>query len=46
MAYRYSGLRDGAFSDVVDALTSEFAHEIGPVLRFIYRYSYTVHTTL
>ena len=30
MAYRYSGLREGDFSDLVDALTSEFAHEIGP----------------
>ena len=30
MAYRYSGLRDGDFSDMVDALSSEFSHEIGP----------------
>jgi hypothetical protein len=30
MAYRYSGLREGDFSDLIDALSSEFAHEIGP----------------
>jgi thioredoxin len=30
MAYRYSGLRDGDFSDIVDALAREFTHEIGP----------------
>ena len=30
MAYRYSGLRDDDFNDLVDSVTSEFAHEIGP----------------
>ena len=30
MAYRYSGLRADDFSDLVDHLTSEFSHEIGP----------------
>ncbi len=30
MAYRYSGLRQDDFSDVVDTLTSQFTHEIGP----------------
>ena len=30
MAYRYSGLRQNDFSDLVDSLTTEFANEIGP----------------
>ena len=28
--HRYSGLRKDDFSDLIDTLTSEFAHEIGP----------------
>jgi len=30
LAYRYSGLRRDDYIDVVDALTSQFSHEIGP----------------
>jgi hypothetical protein len=30
MAYRYSGLRDNDFNDLIDSLTTDFSHEIGP----------------
>lgn len=30
MAYRYSGLRNDDFNELVDNITSEFTHEIGP----------------
>jgi thiol-disulfide isomerase/thioredoxin len=30
MAYRYSGLRANDFNDLIDSLTTDFSHEIGP----------------
>jgi hypothetical protein len=30
LAYRYSGLRKDDFTDIIDNLTSQFTHEIGP----------------
>ena len=30
LAYRYSGLRQSDFNDVIDSMTSEFTREIGP----------------
>eukprot|EP01038_Epipyxis_sp_PR26KG_P004458 gene4458-6304_t len=30
LAYRYSGLRQGDFTDIIDSLTAQYSHEIGP----------------
>lgn len=39
MAYRYSGLRTDDFNDIVDGVTSEFAHEVNSPIICLFRIS-------